>query len=146
MFLPKLELDLMGRHLLCSPLDISSCGIWPTEVDTHLCGDIALQPREIRLIQKPIPHGHEETLEVRATKVGAAPEFRERVDVRANGVEVDVGGGVLVETLGEVGMDAKELLPTSGRGGGLLLERREQCLEPLEGMSILADPDELDSA
>lgn len=79
-----------------------------------------MEARHIRLVMQPVSHRRKEPVKVGPAKVRATPELSERVELLADGVEVDVGGSVLVEPLREVGVDAQELgaaLAGSGAGG-----------------------------
>ena len=138
MLLPESELDILGRHLFGRPLDILGGSVGATEVDTDLVVAMVFRETaatEIVTILDTISHGGEKTWEVGSAKVGAGLEFGERIDSCANGVEVDVGPGILVEFLGEIDVNAEELNSTlliSSCRLRLGFERREKGLEPLE--------------
>ena len=148
MFLPKLESDIFRTTSLGRRPNIPCRPTGSADVHTDIRPQRPLQSRHVRLIGQAIPHGAEQPLEIGPTEIRPRPELGERIDVGADGVEVDVGGGVRVEFLGEVGVDAEELGATDAvcGGGGLGFERGEQGLEPLEGAGVLGDPDELDAA
>jgi len=147
-FLPELKLDLFRRDLPAGGLDLSRGDVGTAEVHSDLGGQRPLEAGYVRLVDDPVPHGAEEALEVGAAEIGTALEFRQRVNVCSDGVEVDVGRRVLIETLCQVRVDAQELRAALGRsrGGGLRLKRGEQSLKPFERGGVLADPDEFDTA
>ena len=138
MLLPEFEADVPRLDRLARPLDIPRGDIRSTEVDPDLGLQVPFQPAQIPPGRNLIPHGGEQALEVRASEVGAGFEFRQGVDGGADGVEGDVEGGVDVEFLGEVGVDAQELVvvffaAVRGGLGGLRFEAGEEGLEPFEG-------------
>ena len=147
---PKPDILPLGINIPRRLPDIPRRGIRSAEIDSDVGFQVPFQATHIAPVQDAILHRREQLLEVRAAKVRARLELREGIDVRADAVEVDVGGGVEVEALGEVGVDAEEL----GRGrrrrvggfGALGFEAGEEGLEPFEGGGVFADPDELDAA
>lgn len=149
MFLPEAKPHLPPRRILGRPLDIPGGGVGPAEIHPDVRLQAALQPADVRAVHDAVAHGAEEAVEIGAAEIGAGAEFGERVLGGADAVEVDVGGGVNVHLLGEIGVDPQELRArarVSGRGLGLLLQAAEQRLEPFEARRVLADPDELDAA
>lgn len=121
MFLPELKLDILRRGRHGSFSDLTSRCIWTAEVHSDLGAAVQgpVQAGQVGLVLKTVAHGREEALEVGAAEVGATPQLGERVEVLADGVEIDVGGGVVIKTLCEVGVDAQELgAALVGCGGG----------------------------
>lgn len=121
-----------------------------TEVNTDCRPCTALQAVQVCPVQDTVPHTSEQFREVGTTEVCAGLELGQRVAIGSHGVQHDVVGRVDVELLGQVGVDLQEL-NTRAAGhasslGGLLLERGQQSLEPLERGGILANPEELDTA
>lgn len=148
MFLPELEPDVPGGHRLGRFTDLPGCRIRAAKVHSNLRRHGPVEARHVRLVAQPVTHRREEPVEVGPAKVRSTPELSERVDLLADGVEVDVGGGIVVEPLREVCVDAQKLDATlaGGNAGGLGLERGQEGLEPFEGGGVFADPDELDPA
>lgn len=100
MFLPKVKLDIPRRRLLRRLPNLSRCRVRPTKVHTHFRDNATLQPRQVRLINQPITHCAKQPLKIRTAEVRARFEFGEGVDFGADRVDVDVCGGVLVQSLG----------------------------------------------
>lgn len=150
MFLPEREVDLASGRLLGSSLDIACCSIGSTEVDTNVGLDSTLQTVQVGAVGDTISHALEEASEVGTSKVSSGLEFGERINIGTNTVQHDVVGSVVVELLGEVGVDLQELVTIATRKvGGFLrlsLERREEDLEPFEGGGVFANPDEFDTS
>lgn len=149
MFLPEPKPHLPTRRLLGRPLDIPSSRIRPAEIHPDVRLQTALQPADIRPVHDTIPHGAEEATEIRAAEIRARAEFGQGILGGADAVEVDVGGGVEIHFLREVGVNAEEFGPRArmrGGGLGLVFQAAEQSLEPFEGGGVLADPDEFDAA
>ena len=128
--------------------ELTSCGR-TTEVDTDR-GTHALEAVDVSPVKDTITHHLKDLGEVGATEVRARLEFSQRIEISTDGVEHDVLRRVHIELLGEVGVDLEELHATAtGNAGGLVtlsLERGEESLEPLEGPSILADPNKLNTS
>ena len=146
-FLPESEPDIPRTRRFASSLDTPRCGTGTAEIHSDIRPQCTFETAHVSLIGETIAHSAKEALEIRTTKICSGLEFGEGIDLGANGVEVDVGGGVAVELLGEVCVDAKEFRPAGRcRGGcGLCFEGGEECLEPFEGGGVFADPDELDT-
>lgn len=146
MFLPEFEPDVPGGCPLGRFTNLPGCRIRAAKVHSDLRRHGRMETRHVCLVMQPVSHCREEPIEVRPAEVCATAELSERVDLLTDGVEVDVGGSVLVEPLREVGVDAQELgtALAGGGAGGLGLERGQKGLEPLEGGGVFADPDELD--
>ena len=148
MLLPELEAHIPRTNRLCRLPNIPRRAIRSTKVDAHLRLQVALQPTEIPARRDFIPHGGKQPLEVGSPEIGAGLELGEGIEGVADGVEGDVEGGVDVEFLGEVGVDAEEgfvCFFAVGVLGGLGFERGEQGLEPFEGGGVFANPDEFDA-
>ena len=148
MFLPKPKPHIPPTTFPRRLPDIPCGHIRPTEINTHISRGTSLQATHITPIQNPIAHSTEQLLEIRPSEIGTTLQFRQRIDSGADTVEVDIGAGILVHALGEVGVDAEELgvAVVGSGGGGLGLEGGQQGLEPLEAGGVAADPDELDAA
>ena len=151
MLLPEAKAHVPVARLLARPADIPRGGVRPAEVDADIDALGGVQAGDVVAGAQAVAHAAEQGGELGAAEVGAALQLGEGVDGGADAVEVDVGLGVDVHALGEVGVDAQELGAVGegvGGGGGLRLglERGEQGLEPLEGGGVAADPDELDAA
>ena len=108
------------------------------------------QALHVGAVDETVADSSEETLIIGAAKVGAALELGEWVGVGAHAVVDDVLLGVEIKLAGQVGVDAEEFfafLALEGRCiDGLLLERGEKSLEPLERGRVSSRPDELDSS
>lgn len=110
---------------------------------------VLLEPADVGAAGDAVPERGEQFPEIGAAEVGAGLQLGQGVEGGADAVEVDVGGLVHVEALGEVGVDAEEVRPGAGVGRrrqGLLFERGEERLEPSEGGGVFADPDEFHAA
>lgn len=111
---------------------------------------LRVQAADIRPIAHAIPEGSEQFPKIGASEIGASAQLGEGIEGGADGVEVDIGGLVEIEALGEVSVDAEEFGGGAGEGGGggegLGFEGGEEGLEPFEGGGVFADPDELDAA
>ena len=147
MLLPKPKPHIPSTTLLGRLADRPSSDVGPTEVNADVGGGGGLQAGHVATVDDAVAHGAQELPEIGPAEVGAALEFGEGIEGGADAVEVDVGPGVLVHALGEVGVDAEELGVggVAGVGGRLGLEGRQQGLEPLEAGGVAADPDELDA-
>src|SRR5690625_4290827 len=121
----------------------------PAKVDADGCTHAPFQAVEVSPVKDAVAHGCEEPTEVGPAKVCARLELGKRIHVGADTVEDNVLSGVHVEALGKIGVDLEELnarrAGQTGRLVGLVLERRQKRLEPLEGAGVFADPDELDT-
>ena len=147
MLLPELELHLACRRILASPPDISRRRTGTAEIHTNACLEAGLHAGHISAVEDTVAHSEEQFLEVGTTKVGAAAQLGKRVLVGTNGVEDNVLSSGNVEALSEVSVNAEEVASVgAGLLQGLRLKRGEQCLEPFEGRSVLADPDEFHTA
>jgi len=150
MLFPKPKPHIRHRRHLTRLLDIPSRHIRPAEINPHVRPQRALQAANIRLIENAIAHARKQPSKIRPAEIRAGFQFGERIVGGTDGVEDDVGGGVDVEALREIRVDAEEF--DAGRagggsgGGGLGFEGGEEGLEPFERGGIFADPDELDSA
>ena len=148
--LPKPKPHVRLRHRLTSLLDTPGRHIRPAEINPDIRPDRTIQATaHIRTIANTLAHPLKQALEIRTAEVGTGLEFGEGIVGGADGVEDDVGGGVEVEVLGEVGVDSEELDasgPGRRRGRRLRLERGQERLEPFERGRVAADPDELDAA
>ena len=109
MLLPKLKLHFLRRRTRGSFTDLSSRRVGPAKVHSNLGSQGSMQPRHVRLIMQTISHSRKQAGKIRAAKVGATAQLRQRVNILAHRVEVDVGGRVGIQTLGEVRVDAQEL-------------------------------------
>lgn len=149
MFLPESKPHLPTRRLLGRPLDIPCRGVRPAEINPHVRFQTPLQPTNICTIHDAIPHGTEQSLEIRSAEIRPGCQFREGISGDTDAVEVDVGGGVEIQALREVGVDSQELEARAGICGcvlGLGFEAAEKRLEPFKGARVFADPDELHSS
>lgn len=149
MFLPKSKSHFLPIRLLSRPLNLLRRRIRPAEINPHVRLQTPLQPANIPPIHDPIPHRREKFLEIRSPKICSGLQLGERIFGRTNAVKVDVGRGVDIHLLSEVGVDAEELGAGTRIGGsvlGLLFEAAKEGLEPFEGGGVSADPDELNSA
>ena len=148
MLLPELKLDILRRRPYSRLTDLPSRHIRPTEIHSDLRVARILQAGHIRLVNEAVTHGREKPLEIRPPEIRLTSQLRERVEDLPHGVQVDIRGSVIVETLREIRVDAQELCTAlvGGSGGGLGFEGGEEGLEPFERRGILADPDELDTA
>jgi len=145
MLLPKLEIDLLTCRRFTRTLNIPRRNIGTTEIDTHIRAQRTLQTADIRTIHNAITHPTQQAREIRATEICACLQLSQGIFIRAYGIQDDVLRCVGVDFLGEVGVDAEELVAV-GAGFGLGFERLEQHLQPLERIGVLADPDEFDAA
>lgn len=133
MLLPELELNLARRHVVACLPDVPRRLAGTAEVHTDTRLDARLQTGHVSPVQDAVTHAREQLLEVGATEVGPAAQLGERVLVCADGVEDDVLRSGRVQALGEVGVDAQEVVAVAATLlQGLRLEGGEQCLEPLE--------------
>lgn len=124
MLLPELEVDLLAGGLLASLLDVSGSDAGTAEIDADVGLETALEAVDVSAVDDSVAQGTEELAEVRAAKVGAALELGEGIFIGADGVEDDVVCGVDVDLLGEVGVDAQELVAVVGGSAEILgLER-----------------------
>ena len=150
MLLPESKVDVPRARRPRGAPDAPGGDVGAAEVDADVGPQVPAQAAHVAPVQDAVPHGAEQPLEVGPPEVGPRPQLGQGVLVGAGGVEHDVGLGVGVHLLGQVGVDAQELgalgLALGGGLGRLLLERGEQGLEPLEGAGVLCDPDELDAA
>lgn len=134
MLLPKSKANFLGGTFLGRLANGLGRRIGSAEIHTNSRPQRRVETRQVRLIHETRVHGLEERFKVRTAEFRACPELGERVDLLPDGVKVDVGRGVLVESLRQVCVDAQELLsiPTVRFRGGLCFERGKQRLEPFE--------------
>lgn len=109
--LPELEFHILGRRRFRRITDIPRRRIRSTEVHANL-GGVTLQPSHVRLIKQSDPHSSEQTLEIRTAEVRLTLQFGQRVQRLTDGVEVDIGRGVIVQPLREVSVNPQELSTT----------------------------------
>ena len=147
MLLPELEIDLLARRLLTRLLDIARRNTGAAEIHPDIRAQRALQAAHVAAIHDAVAHAAQQLGEIGPPEIRAALQLRQRILVRADRVEDDVVRRVDVDALGEVGVDAQEVGAVgAGLAHALGFEQRQQALEPLERVGVLADPDELDAA
>lgn len=127
-----------------------TCNRGTTEVNTNRRLHASFQTAKIGSVKDTIAHSCEETRKVGSTELCARLELSKGIHFSTHAVQNNVLGGVHVQSLGEVGVNLEEFNTGASRNAscfiGLLFERGEQGLEPLKRTSILANPDELDTA
>jgi hypothetical protein len=138
-FLPEPELNKLIAARLARSVDLTRRSSGAAEIHTDrslsVRGNADIAHVHVALIHEAVTHRAKQTLEVRSTILGLGLQLSKRVEIVADGVKIDVRSGVLVDFLGEVGVDAQEFGPAVGTGClfGLGLERGEEGLEPFEG-------------
>ena len=147
MLLPKPKPNIPARHALASPANPPSRDVGPAEINADIRAQRALEATaQIAMIQNAIAHAGEQPLEIGTAEIGAGFEFGEGIVGGADGVEHDVGRGVEIEPLGQVGVDFQEFDSRGAwrgcRGRRLGFERGQEGLEPFEGRGVATDPDE----
>lgn len=148
MLLPKPEPDVPRIRLSDRQPDIPRGVVRAAKVDANV-RFLAFQAIHVAPVCDAVPHGAEQPFEVRSPEIGPAVQGRQRVELRAHAVEVDVCGRVDVQALGEVRVYAQELGTGAGASGcvhGLGFEGGKEGLEPFERAGVFADPDELHSS
>lgn len=145
MLLPELEVHLLACRGLAGLPDRPRRRIGTTEVHTDVCSQRALQTAHVAAIQDAIAHATQQAREIGTTKVGTGLKLSEGILVGAYRVQHDVVRRVDIDLLGEVGVDAQELIAIAA-AHGLRFQRGKQILEPFKRRGILADPDKLYTA
>lgn len=117
MLFPELELHHLVRGVLGGLLDAPAARRGATVVHADACLAVLLEAGEVRRVGEAVGHGAEEPLEVGTAEVRPRLQLGQWVEIGADGVQVDVGGGVGVQLRGEVDVDPQELRRAVVAGG-----------------------------
>lgn len=117
MLLPELKVHLLARRHLASLPNIPRRRIRTTKVNTDIRPQRTLQPTHVRPIQDAITHSSKQFREIRASEISPRFQLSEWIFIRAYGIQHDVLSCVDVDFLGEVSVDAQELVVAGGTHG-----------------------------
>ena len=117
MFLPKPKPHIRARHPGTRLPDIPRRRVRSTKVDADIRPQLLFQPADIAPGQQPVPQRAEQLGEIGTAEVRARLQLRQGIEGGADAVEIDVGGLVNVQPLGEVSVDPKEFQTRAGPGG-----------------------------